>query len=279
MIDLSMPDHVYHERPELSSTGARRILEEFGGSPATFKWERDNPANETPAAFAIGKAVHAEVLGVGARAIAYPENLLASNGAASTKAAKEWADEIRAQGDEPVKAEALAPIKAMADAVRAHPTAAALLTASHLREVSVFADVDGLPTRCRFDALSDETPQGIFALDLKTTAGQADKASFRSEAMKYGYFVQQEFYRDTYRASEGEEINFVFIVVEKKPPHLVAVHQLDVEFQRMGKTLAREARRIYKECTASGVWPGYPEDVQLVGPPQWAAMQHEEKYG
>lgn len=277
MIVHGMSDDEYHSRPELSSSAARTLLPEFEGSPAKFQYERTH--KRTTKAYEVGHAVHARVLGVGLQAVAYPVELLASNGAASTKAAKEWAEQARADGLVPMKEDQLQPIEDMAEAVLAQPNARALFEVATGREVSVFADVDGVPTRTRFDALSGDTPNGIFGVDLKTIGRSADAESFKREAVEYGYHVQQEFYRDTYRVSEGAEMNFVFVVVEKAPPHLVAVHQLDVQFQQMGKTLAREARRIYAECVAKDEWPGHPVDVQLVGPPLYAAMRHEEKYG
>lgn len=278
MIIHGMSDHEYHNlRPELSSTGARLLLPEFDGSPAGFQFSRTH--KKTSKAYDLGHAVHAAVLGVGAEAVAYPEELLASNGAASTKAAKDWASQVRADGMVPMKQEELAPILAMKESVLANPTSRALFELPGGREVSVFAEVEGVPSRARFDVLTDETSSGIFGIDLKTAARPVHKEAFTREVLDYGYFVQQEWYRDTFRASEGAEINFVFVAVEKAAPHLVAVHQLDAIYQQMGKRLAQEARRIYAECTESGVWPGYPADVQLVAPPTWAAMQHEEKYG
>lgn len=268
MIINDMSDTDYHNHPALSSTGARTLLPEFKGSPAKYQYKLgrrfDSPA------FDLGKAVHARVLGVGAQAVAYPDDVLASNGAASTKAAKEWAESIRVEGGVPMKADDLRPISRMAEAVLAHPTARKLLEAATAREVSVFADVDGVPTRCRFDALG-----GGYGIDLKTSVRPVDADTFSREVFEYGYHFQQEFYRDTYRASEGEFIAFAFIAVEKTGPHLVAVHQLDFEYEQIGKRLAKDARRIYAECSASGMWPGHPEDIQLVSPPPWA-IDHEE---
>lgn len=263
MIVHDLPDDAYHSRPELSSTGARSLLPEFKGSPAKYAY-RLGKKFDSPA-FDLGKAVHARVLGVGAQAVAYPADVLASNGAASTKAAKEWAESIRVEGGVPMKADDLRPIERMAEAVLAHQTARKLLEAATSREVSVFGDVDGVPTRCRFDALG-----GGYGIDLKTSARPVDADTFSREVFEYGYHFQQEFYRDTYRASEGDEITFAFVAVEKAGPHLVAVHQLDYEYEQIGRRLAKESRRIYAECVATGNWPGHPEDIQLVSPPPWA---------
>jgi exodeoxyribonuclease VIII len=268
--DLS--DNDYHTRPELSSTGARLLLPEFGGSPAKFKYRQGREYHS--AAFDVGKAVHAQVLGVGAQAVAYPEDVLASNGAASTKAAKDWADSVRFEGKIPMKAADLRPITGMSEAVLRHPTARALFELPGHREVSVFSEVDGVKVRARFDALTDETPNGVFGIDLKTTSESAAADTFTKTVIKYGYHVQEQWYRETL----GEDIRFAFVVVESTAPYLVAVHELGLAYKDMGKTLAKVARTLYADCEAANTWPGHPEDVQTLEPPVWAAMAHEERY-
>jgi hypothetical protein len=46
----------------------------------------------------------------------------------------------------------------------------------------------------------------------------------------------------------------------------------------MGDAKTRRALETFAECTASGVWPGYPEEVQMSSPPVYAIYQHEEEY-
>lgn len=263
-----MSDDEYHDHHALSSTGARTLLPEFKGSPAKYAYRLGKKFDSS--AFDVGKAVHARVLGVGAQAIAYPDEVLGANKAANTNASREWAALIRAEGNLPMKRDDLRPIERMAEAVLAHPTARKLLEAATAREVSVFADVEGVSTRCRFDALG-----GGYGIDLKTSARPVDADTFSREVFEYGYHFQQEFYRDTYRASEDADIEFMFIAVEKTGPHLVAVHHLDYEYRTIGKRLASEARRVYSECVASGAWPGHPEDIQVVSPPPWAIDREE----
>jgi hypothetical protein len=185
---------------------------------------------------------------------------------------------VRAEGNVPMKAADVRQIERMTEAVLAHPTARALLELPGHREVSVFGEVDGVPMRARFDVLTDDTPQGRFGVDLKTSTNPVNAESFTREVMNYGYHVQQEHYRDTARADVGD-LTFTFIAVEKEPPYLVAVHQLDVLYMDMGRTLAKVARRLYAECVANNDWPGYPSDVQTVEPPVWAAMAFEERHG
>lgn len=275
-IVLDMSDTDYHSRPELSSTGARLLLPEFSGSPAKFKYRQGREYHT--ASFDVGKAVHAQVLGVGAQAVAYPEDLLDSRGAASTKAAKEWAENMRAEGLVPMKAAELRPVFGMAEAVLRHPTARPLFEVCEKREVSAFATVDDVRSRARFDALSDETPKGVYSVDLKT-GDDATKAGFERSVAKWGYDVQQAWYQDVYQAAAGRPIDeFFFVAVERAAPYEVAVFQLPEIWAQMGARKAAEARRIYRECAESGQWPGYDTTIQYLDPPTWVVFEHEARY-
>lgn len=276
MIVHDMSDVDYHSRSELSSTGARSLLPEYGGSPAKFKYRQGREFHST--AFDVGKAVHAQVLGTGAQAVAYPEDLLDARGAASTKAAKEWAESVRAEGMVPMKAAELRPIYGMSEAVLKHPTARPLFEVCTLREVSAFATVEGVPSRARFDALSEETRRGVLAIDLKT-GDDATKAGFERSVAKWGYDVQLAFYEDVYQESEGRPIDETyFVAVERAAPYEVAVFRLPEIWALMGHRKAEEARRIYRQCDASGTWPGYDTTIQFLDPPTWVVFEHEARY-
>jgi hypothetical protein len=260
----------YHARPELSSTQARQLLD----SPARYHYARSHPQSNK-AAFDLGTAVHSRVLGTGAQIIAIPVELLATNGAASTKAAKDFIEQSRADGLIPVKEELAAEVQQMTEAVLAHPNARLLFEQDAGQpEASVFAtDPDtGVELRARFDFL------GKVAVDLKTTAKAASASGFAKSAANLQYEVQEGHYIDTLEFATGETRKFVFVVVETEPPYLTAVHMLDRDFAEMGKVKARRAREIYAECTASGVWPGYPTDIGLIPPPMYAVYDFQDNY-
>lgn len=263
-----MPDEIYHARPELSSTGARTLLPEFKGSPAKFIWEKSHP--RTSRAFDIGHAVHAKVLGTGLQAIAYPEDLLASNGAASTKAAKEWAEEQRGFGFVPMKSVEVNVINKITDAVLNNADARKILEQPH-RETSIFStSPEGVPVRARFDIYGNGA-----GADLKTTT-DASPRGFGKHVIEYGYFVQEAWYRDVHRYETGVELEtFKFIAVETSGPYQVAVHELDVIYRDIGRKLAQEARDIYQRCVETATWPGV--EGELLGPPNWLIYQHEEE--
>jgi len=272
-----LDEATYHAHPALSSTGARLLLPEFKGSPKKFQWAQSHPrASRT---FDVGHAVHTKVLGVGAGIITYPDEHLTPSGNPSTKAATvEWEQEQRAAGLTVVSPGDAERVDAMAEAVLAHESARPLFEVAVNREVSVFADVDGVPCRARFDALSDETRRGILAVDLKSTDDATD-AGFTHSVRKFGYYVQEPWYRDVYLAAMGRPVDeFWFVAVEKSGPFEVAVVSIEEFWVGMGRTAAARARSVFAECTASGVWPGYDPKPRELTAPAYVVIEHEMQY-
>lgn len=270
MIAYDMPDAQYHQRPELSSTGARLLLPEYGGSPAKFKYRQGIETHSHT--FDLGKAVHARVLGVGAHAVAYPDDVLAANGAASTKAAKDWAADVRADGGVPMKASDLKPIEDMAESMLAHTEARAFLERVPGREVSIFVDVDGAATRARFDIHA-----GNDGGDVKT-AVDASPDGFNRAVNTYGLHVQEAWYRAAHYAETGTELDkFKFLVVEKTAPYLVGVYDLDIMWRDIGKEQAAKAREVWLRCVETGEWPGYTSGT--LSCPTHVVYRHEEASG
>ncbi|HEU5223467.1 MAG TPA: PD-(D/E)XK nuclease-like domain-containing protein [Candidatus Lumbricidophila sp.] len=254
-----LDEATYHAHHALSATGAKRLLD----SPARFRWETDNRVNKR--SFDVGHAVHAKVLGVGSPVIGLDFDSY------RTKAAQEARDAAYAGGLVPMLVKDMEPINAAAESVLAHPTARQLFEQDGTPETSLFATVDGVECRARFDYFAP------INVDLKTTSGRADVHGFAQSSFKFGYDVQQEFYGDVLEAVAGERRPFVFVMVEMDAPFLVGVHQLDRDAAGIGRGKARRARQVFAECTASGKWPGYPAEIQLVAPPMWAVYEAQDK--
>lgn len=269
-----MDDQTYHGDPveggSLSSTGAKALLR----SPAHYKWQKENPV--TKSTFDLGHAVHSMVLGVGLEIVAIPEEILASNGAASTKEAKEFIANARESGQVPLKADVVAECVALTESVLAHPLARTLLEREGKAEQSLFAQdpESGVWLRARIDYLSDVPDIGATTIvDLKT-AVSADPRDFGRAAAEFGYDIQAEFYMHVLGLARGDKnIDFRFVVVEKSAPYLVSVIELDAEYAAIGQVRMRRAIDTFKECVEKNVWPGYPEIDNLVGPPAWLAYQ------
>jgi len=264
-----MSDAEYHSKPELSSTEARLLLQ----SPAKYRWRKDNPplVDDSPK-FDIGKAVHAKVLGQGAEVVVVEADDWRS------KAARDARQEARDAGKAPLLTREFEAVNAMAEAVLSNATARALLSQAGDTEVSLFTDVDGVPTRSRFAFLPEQSGARTVAVDLKTTV-DASKKAFEASVARYEYPVQRAWYLDDWRVLTGEtNAEMVFCAVEKEPPYLVATYQVPTVWAEKGHVMAQRARELWAECTASGVWPGYPEQIQLLDEPVWHVYDFEEKY-
>lgn len=265
MIDPAMPEAVYHSRPELSSTGARLILD----SPARFKYWQEHP-QPSKAVFDLGSAAHAKILGVGASIIVYPPEHLTPSGNVSTKAATvEWEQEQRANGLIPITEKDARRVDRMAEAVLAEPEARTILERVTGREVTIIQDVDGVPVRARFDIFGDGE-----AADLKT--GRDASPRFNKSVASFGYHLQRRWYDDAYYAETGERLrDFPLIVVESAPPHAVGVYDLDISYHDKAGEKCEQARRIYRRCMESGEWPWYGR--RTLTAPVWVLVEDEEE--
>lgn len=264
-------------RPSLSATLAKLII---GRSPlhAWTASPRLNP-NWQPVekrTFDIGRAAHRAALGRGGDYVAYPPELLGANGAASTKAAKEWAEEQRAAGRVPLHAEDVDAVGAMADAIHAHLARAGIALDPARSEIAALAEIDGVWCRCQVDNAPDAPVMlpGLGArkvlIDLKTCEMATPEACVRA-VESYSYDVQQAHYLDVWKAATGEDREFIFAFVEKSAPHGVCIVHLLREPGHSGDwgqdaaEKAATARATWAECLRTDVWPGYWPGVVQAG--------------
>jgi len=252
--DISNTD--YHALPSLSASGAKILLQE--GGPAKYRWTMDNP-QEPRDEFDFGTAVHTLVLGTGDPIKPLPFKAWNEKGA---KAAK---DKARAEGYVPLKVADYWTALRAATEVKRHRQAAALFSEG-VAEQSISFDIDGVPCRIRPDWMRP----GIVG-DLKTTVDAAPSVDgFGRQAANYDYAVQEAFYRAGIRSLGFPEPMFVFVCVEKSPPYLVSVVKLDAEARAYGERQMRRAVEIYRDCTESGIWPGYDQsEVHEIALPNW----------
>lgn len=255
-----VPELDYHARrfgptESLSSTEAKRVLQ----APAVFRYRRTHP-EEPRTAFDVGHAAHALILGTGLNLYIHNHESL------RTKAAREDIQEHRAAGEVPISRADYTEVRGMADAVLTHPIAGPLLE-DGTPEQSLYA-VDG-PTgmwmRGRVDWATGSTRTLI---DLKT-AQSADPTTFHRAVTTYGYDIQREWYRTIWQMLTGEVPQFLHVVVEKAPPHLVSVIDLGLDFEEIGRMRVRQALDTYKRCLDTDTWPGYAPIIHDVDAPSW----------
>lgn len=265
-----LPEAEYHAHPALSSSGARRLLPP--SCPALFEYEREFGRPDTKV-FDVGHAAHKLALGIGPEIVELPFDSMRTN------AAKDFDAAARAAGKVPLKADDYAVVQAMAGKLRDHPTARALFEpGSGQAEASLFwtDEPSGIERRARLDWLPHNHEGRLIVPDYKTTRS-ADPAKFTRSAMDFGYHQQAPWYLDGIDAlSLGDDPVFVFVVQEKTPPYLVSTIQLDVIAMRIGRILNRRAIDLFAECSSTGHWPGYSDEVVLTSLPTYYERQFED---
>lgn len=161
-----------------------------------------------------------------------------------------------------------AAIRGMAKAVHAHPIAAKAVR-DGVPELTVrWKDRDtGLECKSRADYY---VRARRMVVDIKS-ARDASAAGFRKAVAEYRYHVQDALYRAGF-AAVGEPIqHFMFVVVEKVPPHAIATYVLDVDaIQRGHEHAARDMAKL-AQAVERNEYPGYPVGIQTLDLPPWAA--------
>lgn len=266
-----IPELDYHADPvpggSMSSSTARRIL--APGCPALVEWERTHPVFKD--AYDLGSVAHRMVLGAGCELVEVEHDSW------RTTAAKDARDEARERGAVALLSKDMRAAAAMAAAVRSHPIAGALLAeGTGIPEQSVFwQDADhGIWRRAMLDWFPVEGPGRPIAVDLKT----CDKASpqgIQKSVANYGYHQQAAWYLDGLEAVGFADAAFLFVFVEKDPPHLVTVVELDRAAIEEGHARNQDAMRAWVDCRTTNHWPAYVQDIALIGLPRWATTNKE----
>jgi hypothetical protein len=247
-----VPEVEYHADPtSFSHSGAKLILR----SPATYRWERDNPTPPTKA-MQIGTAFHTRVLGVGQGWAVVPATSRAKADQEAHKAAK---IEAEAAGLIPVDAKEDARLDAMVDAVHAHRLVSRMLEQAPGREVSAYCPdpATSVVRRCRYDALGER-----LAVDVKScdSAEPEALAGRWGVIRKRGYDTQAAWYTDV-AADLGRPLDaFAFVFVETTEPFNVTVAVLDAHDLAVARANNQRALERYRDCTVTGFWPSYVRD-------------------
>ena len=253
--------------PSLSSTLARLILNR---SPrhAWTSHPRLNPDFESKdsTTFDIGRAAHRVVLGKGGDMVAYPEHVLAKNGAASTGAAKEWAEEMRFRGMTLLKQDEVAAVNDMAAEVMGRLAFMETAFPPSRSELTAVAEIDGVMCRAMIDHAPEDPLQPLW--DLKTTVDASPEAVRRS-IMAYGYDIQAAHYTEVWKAATGEDRAFQFVFVEKDAPHECCVVRLGGDSMVMARKRTARAREMWRHCLTTGQWPGYPAEIVQLDLPEF----------
>jgi exodeoxyribonuclease VIII len=253
MPDLITERVIYDGIQALNQSGAKELLK----SPAHYQAYL-NRTQEDSKALRVGTAVHKLALeGLDAynatHAIAPEVDKRTKEGKAA------WAEFATAnEGKSILTAEEGALVDAVANSAAACMKANGIVLSK--TEVMFTAFIGETLVKCAIDGISDDG----YIYDLKTCE-DASPRGFLAASRKYNYALQNYFYRHAVESAyKCRVLGFRFIAVEKEPPYAHAVYELGPELMTGAAFDFEKALALYKECTASGQWPAYPQQIQTI---------------
>ena len=172
-----------------------------------------------------------------------------------TKAAQAEREEARERGALPVLAhlldEAAEAARALSGRLLGHDV---ILGDPFDAEVTALWDSEGVRCKARFDLY----PGGCWIGDLKVQRNLNVRA-FEWGLSKLGLEIQAHAYQAALAAVHPElegRTSFEWLLVERKPPYDVAIIPAGRSLVSLGESKWKRALKLWRECLASGVWPG-----------------------
>lgn len=254
-----IPNEDYHNDSALSRSG----LVNFARSPEYYQWRLRNPIKSTPA-MDFGTHVHARIL----EPTRHREIYVSAPEGMKKTAKKKWEEfEKDHPGKTVVTFDEMETVNAIAASVGKSETASALLSGGKA-EQSVFWEnpVHGFMCKCRPDYLN---PGSKTVVDLKTTTDISTIALTRAMS-NFKYPWQHVYYMsgiENVMPCEYEQ--FVFVFIESKPPHTVAVRSISLEWLDYAKSEINSLIESYATCKAFKDWPGLPDEIEEIQMPKW----------
>lgn len=223
--------------------------------PQYFKWCEDNP-QEPSEDLIVGSAFHKLVLETetfGAEFVVMPEINR------RTKEGKELYEQflIASNGRDVLTQEQYQMICGMRDSVLSNKYAVALLKGYHEHSFYTEDELTNEKIKVRPDCYRSVQDR-IVITDLKSCRS-ATTESFMKDVLKFSYDLQSYMYTSTVAKVLNvpkENVDFIFIAVEKKPPYMVNILQADQFVLERGEALFREYIGNYHECKETNNWWG-----------------------
>lgn len=266
-LHFGVPPAVYHERVlGLVSKGG---LEQVDQSPMHYRaWVDGLVEDNETEALTFGRALHCALLEPDVFVNTYATQ--PEFGDCRFKENKAKRDAWRAENDgkEWLEVPVADAIERMVAAVHAHPLAGKMIRDGDSEVTALWRDgATGL--RCRARADYFVAKRGM-VVDVKTTL-DASPEGFRKSAFNYRYHWQHALYREGFSALGVDARHFLFVAIEKKPPHAVGVYALDANGVSIGYGRVRSLMDRLAECVKTNEWPGYATGIQTLDTPPWAA--------
>jgi hypothetical protein len=274
-----MPNREYHDTPAVSSTGLKLIAQSPLHYWAKYLDPNREPQESTPAQL-IGTAWHASIFEpekFAAEFVQIPEGL-----DRRTKEGKALWAEIITSGRTPLSADDMQRIRDMTASAKAHPITGVIFgQPGGAAEQSLFWVDAETGAHCKIRPDYAVPPCKMFPNGLVVdgkTGEDMSASGFAKYAMNWELYVQAAFYADGFQIIHGtkEPPAFVWLAQEKAAPYASAYYTASADFLEHGRKKYRPLMRLWADCMAKGVWPGYPQTVQPLDLPVWAQRQITE---
>lgn len=237
---------------------------------------RMNPTEPTDAMI-LGTLTHALVF----EPLRFAEIAAVFDGDGS-KATKAWKEHKASVAPRiPVHPDDLAEIQAMADAVADDPRCSAMVGLKGITEACMtWADAEtSVACKSRLDRYIPKGDKPAVILEFKTAFDGSPKGVQRA-AESNGWDIAAAMRVDGHKASEGTEVEYWWIVVEKSAPYIVTPYRADAGILAVGRAKYRSVLEKYAACEKSGIWPGYapPGRGLVLEPSTWAVRDWQVEY-
>lgn len=248
------------------------MLHRMEVTPAHARWWQLHPEESTRFQD-LGHALH--------QALLEPElfrqsHLVAPDVDRRTKVGKaEWAAfEERAAGRTIITESEMECLQGIQRNAAAHETVKQALEGRGVSELSmVWEDPEtGVLCKGRIDRLT-EINGWPFVIDLKTTHKPATTFSWQTSVERYKLHEQAAHYlRGLAVLSPLPEAQrkYAWLVAETEAPYAVRIFEAEDAALSIGNDEVSKHLRLYAECKKTGVWPSWPEGMDLAGLPPWA---------
>lgn len=270
--DLSNEE--YHGMKEILS---KSTIDLFAKRPSVFKAHIDGRLKRKESdAMSLGTVTHTRILEPDTYADRYVVNVegLRSNSKAyeALLAANPGKDVISVKEHEDSQLMADAVMAKMDRIALAHGGVNPFRLRGGVTEHSLFwTDADtGHRLRTRPDWMIFQKDGPSFIIDVKSTR-DASPWGFDKSTETFRYDVSAAFYSDGFEAVFGKAPDaYLLVCVESESPHDVCVRYATPEILTRGREAYKADLRAIKDCTATSVFPDYPDDFIPMGLPKWA---------
>lgn len=148
--------------------------------------------------------------------------------------------------------------KRMVGAVEACADVQYLLSKAVECEIGIVQQYRDTAIKGKIDCLIKDESGKYCILDLKTTQS-CDPREFSRSACNFRYFLQAAWYQSLVALEYGLDypVPYMWLAVENSEAADVCIFQPPADGLEMGQKQMDKSIELYKQCTASGKWPGY----------------------